>query len=223
MQQAATRLFLPGFAARARSYDEGLPGGWEALQPPPLSASRGSLTALVDWLAQELARRPAPAVLAGHSMGAALAILVAARDPGAVAGLTLIAPAGLPLSKPIRASVADFARQLVAGRHDLGPALVSAADLLRSPGGTVRLIRTLRGLDLRQQMARVREAGTPVTVIGCDTDSLITSAHCRSAARFLGGSYRELRLDGGHVWMFGRWPTFATLLADPTGALVQTP
>jgi pimeloyl-ACP methyl ester carboxylesterase len=218
VQHAPTRLFLPGFAARARSYGEGLPAGWEALQPPAVAVSGGSLTMLVDWLAREVARRPAPALLAGHSMGAALAILLAARDPSTVAGLTLIAPAGLPLTKPVRASAADFIRQLAAGRHDLGQACASAAELLRSPQATIRLIHVLRHLDLRHQMSRVRQAGTPVTVVGCDTDTLVTRVHCQRAARFLGGSYREVRLDGGHVWMFGRWPTLATVLAETPGA-----
>lgn len=223
--QAPTQLFLPGFAARARSYDEGLPAGWEALQPPSLSASRGSLHALVDWLADELARRPAPALIAGHSMGAALAILVAARDPGTVSGLVLIAPAGLPLSKPIRACIADFVRHLVAGNHELGCTVASGAELLRSPKGTVRLVRALRRLDLRSQMLRVRQAGTPVTVVGCDTDTLTTRDHCLSAARLLGAGYRELRLDGGHAWMFGRWPALATVLAGTPGVgpLAPTP
>jgi pimeloyl-ACP methyl ester carboxylesterase len=148
-------------------------------------------------------------------MGAALAILVAARDPSAVSGLVLIAPAGLPLTKPVRASAADYARQLVAGSHRLGDALTSGAELLGSPRGAIRMIRALRRLDLRSEMTRVRDGGTPVTVVACDTDTLTSPAHCMSAAGLLGGRYRELRLDGGHVWMFGRWPALSAVLATP--------
>ena len=198
------------------------PRGWESLQPPPLAVSRGSLSALADWLAAELERRPAPALLAGHSMGAALAILVAARDPGSVSGLILIAPAGLPLTKPIKASVADFVRQGVAGKHGLANTLASAAELLRSPRSTLRLIRALRRLDLRAHMSRVRQAGTPVTVVGCDSDTLTTPAHCQSTAELLGGRFCELQLDGGHVWMFGRWPSLASVLADAPGVEDRT-
>lgn len=212
MQQAASRLFLPGFGALARSYDEGLPYGWQSLQPPPPSVSRGTLTSLVDWVAGELMRRPAPALIGGHSMGAALAILVAARDPGCAAGLVLVGPAGLPLTKPLRASAADFTRQLVAGRHRPGDVVASGGQLLASPRSTVRLVRALRRLDLRAEMARIRRQGTPVTVIGCDTDTLTPPDHCRSAAELLGGRYRELRLDGGHVWMFGRWSALESAL-----------
>jgi pimeloyl-ACP methyl ester carboxylesterase len=213
MQQGATRLFLPGFGARARAYDDGLPPGWESLQPPPPSVTGGSLAILADWVSGELACRPRPAFLAGHSMGAALAILVAAGNPEAVSGLLLIAPAGLPLHKPIRTSARDLARQLVTGTHRAGDALLSAAELLAAPAASVRLVRALRGLDLRPQMSSVREAGTPVTVIGCTTDTLTTPAHCVDAAAMLGGSYRELRLDGGHVWMFGRWNALHSVLA----------
>jgi pimeloyl-ACP methyl ester carboxylesterase len=212
MQQGATRLFLPGFGARARSYDDGLPVGWESLQPPPPSVTGGSVAALANWVSSEIARRPGPAFLAGHSMGAALAILVAAQNPDAVSGLLLIAPAGLPLSKPIRTSAGDFTRQLVTGTHRVGDALSSAVELLASPAGSVRLIRALRRLDLRRQMAAVREAGMPVTVIGCATDTLTTPEHCISTAALLGGRYHELRLDGGHVWMFGRWSALETVL-----------
>lgn len=212
MQQAASRLFLPGFGALARSYDHGLPHGWESLQPPPPSASRGVLPALVDWVAEELARRPAPALIAGHSMGAALAILLAARDPGAAAGLVLIGPAGLPLTKPVRASAADLARQIVARDYRVRDVVASGAELLASPRSTFRLIRSLRRLDLRSEMARVRRQGTPVTVIACTTDTLTTPEHCKSTAELLGGGYRELHLDGGHVWMFGRWPALKETL-----------
>ncbi len=145
-------------------------------------------------------------------MGAALAILVAARNPETVSGLLLIAPAGLPLGKPVRKSAVDFARQLITGTHRIGDSLSSAAELLAAPTGSVRLIRALRRLDLRHQMASVRDAGTPVTVIGCDTDTLTPPRHCLSAAALLGGRYQEVRLDGGHVWMFGRWNAFEDLL-----------
>ena len=49
-------LFLPGFGARASAYAEGLPEGWEALQPPSPSLTDGSLDALSGWLVTELAR-----------------------------------------------------------------------------------------------------------------------------------------------------------------------
>ena len=212
MQQDQTRIFLPGFGARASSYTEGLPPGWLALQPPHLSVTGGHLDALVDWLAGELDHREGPVLLAGHSMGAALAILAAARNPTSASGLILIAPAGLPLTKPVRASAADLVRQLGTGAHRIRDTANAAAELAAAPSSTVRLIRALRHLDLHDEMTRIRRQGTPVTVIGCDSDTLTPPRHCRKTAELLGGSYKELHLDGGHVWMFGRWPCLADAL-----------
>jgi pimeloyl-ACP methyl ester carboxylesterase len=218
MQQDQARIFLPGFGARATSYTEGLPTGWVALQPPPLSVTHGHLDGLVDWLAADLANRPGPALLAGHSLGAALAILVAARDPASASGLILIAPAGLPLTKPVRASAADLVRQLGTGTHRIRDVASSAAELAAAPRSTVRLIRALRQLDLHDEMTRIRRQGTPVTVIGCDSDTLTPPSQCRKTAELLGGSYEELHLDGGHVWMFGSWPCLVSALDTATAS-----
>jgi pyochelin biosynthesis protein PchC len=219
MQQDQTRIFLPGLGARATSYEQGLPAGWNALQPPPPSVTGGRLDALVDWLAGELDRRPGPALLAGHSMGAALAIIFAARYPASAGGLILIAPAGLPLTKPVHQSVAALVRQLATGTHQMRDAAATAAELAVAPRSTVRLIRALRHLDLHAEMARIRRHGTPVTVIGCDSDTLTPPHHCRKAAELMGAGYEELHIDGGHVWMYGRWPVLADALLTATASL----
>ena len=148
-------------------------------------------------------------------MGAALAVIAASAAPERVSGLLLIAPAGLPLSKPIRDSALDFARQVRAGRHEAGAVLESAADLLRAPRAALRLALALRNLDLSREMRTIARARVPATVIGCATDTLVTPAHCRRAAALLGARYRELALDGGHTWMFGRWHLLAGVLANP--------
>jgi len=198
-------LFLPGFGARARSYRRGLPGGWAALQPPSGIVTHGSLELLRSWLLADMETRSGRVVLAGHSMGAALAMLAASRAPERIDSLVLIAPAGLPLVKPIRACVADLLGQLAAGRHDRRDVAQTAAELVAAPRAAVRLARALRRLDLSAEMARIRSAGIPTTVIACSTDTLVTRDHCRQTARLTGGRYCELALDGGHVWMFGRW------------------
>jgi pimeloyl-ACP methyl ester carboxylesterase len=218
VHQDQPRIFLPGFGAHATSYAEGLPAGWLALQPPPPSVTGGRLDALVDWLAGELDRHERPALLAGHSMGAALAILATAQNPASTSGLILIAPAGLPLTKPVRASAADVVRRVCDGTLRTREAAHSAVEFAAAPRSTVRLIRSLRHLDLHEEMDRIRRRGIPVTVIGCDSDTLTPPQHCRKAAELLGGSYEELHLDGGHVWMFGRWPCLADVLDTATAA-----
>jgi pimeloyl-ACP methyl ester carboxylesterase len=212
MAEPVSRVFLPGFAARPGTYAAGLPAGWDALQPPSPNASRGSLRSLREWAVHEISERPGRKMVAGHSMGAALAVLAAVTVPDEVAGLLLIAPAGLPLRKPIRKSAADATRQLAAGVYPFAEAVAGARDLARSPRAATRLVRSLRRLDLSAQMRRVRAAGIPTTVVGCTTDTLVTPEHCRRAAGLLGGRYRELHEQGGHVWMLYRPQFLAELL-----------
>jgi Mg-chelatase subunit ChlD len=59
----------------------------------------------------------------------------------------------------------------------------------------------VRRLDLRRECARVRAAGIPTTVIGCVTDTLVTTDRTRALAEALGARYEELDLRGGHMWI----------------------
>jgi pimeloyl-ACP methyl ester carboxylesterase len=210
------RVFLPGFGARAGIYAGCLPREWEALEPPPPRVSGGSLASLRAWAVDEVTGRPGRALLAGHSMGAALAVLVAVAAPDHVDGLVLLAPAGLPLTKPVRRSLHDGARQLGSGLYPVADVVRAARDLLAAPRAAARLVRSLRRLDLSRQMEAVRTLGIPTTVVGCTSDTLVTTEHCRRAAALLGAEYRELALPGGHVWMLERPRILAHLLGAGT-------
>ncbi|HLX31565.1 MAG TPA: alpha/beta fold hydrolase [Gaiellaceae bacterium] len=199
-----SRLFLPGWGAPASVYASGLPASWHVLEPPSFAASGGSFAAYRQWVDLELRSRGRSA-LAGHSMGAALAILAAADAPELVERLVLIGPAGLPLDKPIRESVRDFLRQIGAGDYPRRAAAAALVALLRAPQSAYALAERVRALDLRRECARVRAAGIPAKVIGCVTDTLVTTDRSRELADALGASYDELDLRGGHMWM----------LADP--------
>ena len=212
MPAATPRLFLPGFAAPARLYRPGLPCDWETIDPPRFrhAPDRASLQ---RWLLDEIDARGGRAVLAGHSMGAALALLAAAASPERVARLVLASPAGLPLTKPMLASARDFARQFTAGLYPLRDVAGAALEAARAPRSALRLARAVRDLDLTEEMGRVRAAGIPTTVMGCASDTLVTPAHCRRAARLLGVPYRDVCLTGGHMWMLGAWTLLAAELA----------
>ncbi len=216
MSTAAEKLFLPGYGARSSLYRNGLGPGWTSLEAPSLKALAqiaGAFASRRRWLDGELSRRPGPIALAGHSMGAALAICAAAAQPDKVASLIVIAPAGLPLTKPIRKSLSDFCVQVAAGRYPLADAVWSARSVLASPRSALRLARGVQGLDLTLEMEQIRAASIPSTVIGCTSDTLVTPSHCRRIAEHLGATYRELRLDGGHMWMLDEWALFSGLLA----------
>lgn len=199
-----SRLFLPGWGAPASLYAPGLPSSWHVLEPPSFAVSGGSFRAYRQWLDLELRSR-GRSRLAGHSMGAALAILAAAETPELVERLVLIAPAGLPLDKAIRESVRDFARQIVSGDYPRRAGAAALMALLRAPRSAFALAERVRALDLRRECARVRAAGIPVTVVSCVSDTLVTSDRARSLAEALGARFEELDLNGGHMWM----------LADP--------
>jgi pimeloyl-ACP methyl ester carboxylesterase len=193
-------LFLPGWGAPAALYASALPSSWAVLEPPSFAVSGGSLAPYRRWLELELRNRGRSS-LAGHSMGGALAILAAAETPELVERLVLIAPAGLPLDKPIRQSLHDFLRQLVSGDYPHRLALAATLALARAPRSAFALAEHVRRLDLRRECARVRAAGIPTTVIGCPTDTLVTTDRTRALAAALGARYEELDLRGGHMWM----------------------
>jgi hypothetical protein len=123
--------------------------------------------------------------------------------------LVLISPAGLPLAKPILASLGVFVSQTARGLYPAGAVARSVASTLRAPRSALRLARTVHDADLSDEMAAVRQAGIPALVIGCATDTLVTTAHSRRAAHLLGAAYRELQLQGGHMWMLSAWPLLA--------------
>ena len=209
MSSANELLFLPGWGAPAGLYRPGLPVGWRELKPPGFDLDEHR-----RWLEQSLRSRGQPVVLAGHSMGGALALLTAAEVPELVRRLILISPAGLPLRKPLLASARDFVRQVATGRYPRREVAAAVLGVARSPRAALRLAREVHDLDLRDEMGKVRGAGIPVTVVGCTTDTLVTAEHSRRAARLLGGTYRELGLAGGHMWMLGSWPVLASELSS---------
>lgn len=205
-------LFVPGWGAPAALYAPALPASWRALEPPSFAASGGTLSAYRRWLSLELRTR-GRVPLGGHSMGAALAILAAVDMPELVERLVLVAPAGLPLDKPIRKSVRDFARQVAYGIYPRDVAAAAAAAVARAPRAALALAQEVRRLDLRRECARVRAAGIPTLVVGCASDTLVTGDRARMLAAALGAEYRELPLGSGHMWMLAEHERFAAVLS----------
>jgi pimeloyl-ACP methyl ester carboxylesterase len=171
------------------------------LQPPPFRATGGDLAVYRRWIGGEVAARGGPVVLAGHSMGAVLSLYAALDVPGSVERLVLISPAGLPLERPIWKSALSLLDQIVHGLYPAGELWRATRRTFAAPRAALRLASTLRALDLGPELEAVRAAGVPATVIACATDRLTTPAISRRVAELAGGTYRELAVDGGHVWM----------------------
>jgi pimeloyl-ACP methyl ester carboxylesterase len=194
-----TGIFLPGWGATPRLYAAGLPDGWEALELPALRATRGELPAYRSWLAREVDRRGRVAV-AGHSMGAALGLLVTVDRPELVERLVLVSPAGLPLTKSMTSSVAAFVRQVATGRYRLAHVSHAMGRVAVAPRSALRLARAAHGLDVTPEVERFRATRVPCTVVGCTTDTLTPAAHCRRLAELIGAEYREVDAADGHIW-----------------------
>ena len=195
-----TALFVPGWGARASLYREALPAEWEILQPPSFRVTRGSIDGCLDWFRGELGRREAPFTLGGHSFGAALAVIAAAREWAPVERLVLVNPAGLPLSKPLTHALGAFVRQLATGVYPLRPAFESVLDTLTAPVSAHRLGRAVYRMDLTRELESVRRRGVPCSVLTSVGDTMTPAAQCREMARLASGEYEELDVRGGHVW-----------------------
>jgi pimeloyl-ACP methyl ester carboxylesterase len=191
---------VPGWAATAVLYAPGLPEGWTALEPPSFRQSRGELFVYHAWLADELDRLGRPVALAGHSMGGVLTLLAAIERPELVERLVLVSPAGLPLTKTMRASTATFFRQVVGGRYPLGHLSLVVARVTSAPVSALRLARAVHGLDVRPELERFRADRVNCSVVGCPTDTMTPPAHCRELATALGAEYREVDAPDGHIW-----------------------
>jgi pimeloyl-ACP methyl ester carboxylesterase len=212
---SSSGLFLPGLGARGSLYAPGLPADWVVLDHPSLGQTRGRFAAQRAWLVDELARRGQPTTLAGHSLGAALAIAAAADRPDLVEALRLFSPAGLPLSKPIRDSLWLAARQVVQGLFPAREVAATVGETIRHPLAMHRLAREAHDLDLTGELTRVAAAGIPALVVVGATDTLTTPAVCEAIAAALGCPCQQI--DGaGHNWMMSDWPRFRALLAAQT-------
>jgi pimeloyl-ACP methyl ester carboxylesterase len=196
-----TGLFVPGWGAPAGFYRRGMPAGWEVLELPSFRSTGGELDNYRRYLRDELENRAPPTMLAGHSLGAALALLATDERPESVESLVLLAPAGLPYRRPLSASAITFLGQLARRRYplrELSPALVNAA---LAPRAGLRLAREAHDLDLTPVLRRIRARGIPCNVVACTRDRLATPAHCRLLATLLDADYRELDSRNGHIWM----------------------
>lgn len=208
-----TALFVPGWGARASLYQGALPPGWDVLQPPSFRATHGEIDVTIEWLRGQLAWRRTRVVLGGHSFGAALAVIAAAREWAEVERLVLVSPAGLPLSKPMHRAGLAFVRQFVTGVYPLRPGLESALGAFAAPVAALRLARAVYRLDLRDELEAIRARGIPVTVVTAAADTLTSSEACREIARLAGGTCDVLDVPGGHVWFLRDAPQLRRRLA----------
>jgi pimeloyl-ACP methyl ester carboxylesterase len=85
-----------------------LPGFGDSPPPPDPWGTEDYADAVAEWLAQRPTERR---VWIGHSFGCRVGLQVAARHPGLVHGLFLIAAAGLPRNRPLPERIRFAARR----------------------------------------------------------------------------------------------------------------
>lgn len=219
---------LQGLSDRARVIAPDLPGHGRS-EPPPL----GSVATYGAWVAGLLdALGVERALLAGHSMGAAIALEAAIAAPARVAGLALVgagarlrvAPAFLDgLATTPEATIAQIVELMYpATAAHLREA--AAAEYRRAPAILRSGFLCCDGWDARPRLAAV---SCPALIICGEEDAMTPPKLARELAGLLRGAVLELLPGVGHVpmleapeatvralraWVGG--PGAASLLAD---------
>ncbi len=162
---------------------------------PSLPLSFEDSVALASrWLAGAF---EAPVHLVGHSMGGQLAIEIAARNPGRVASLTLVASSGIPFELRPRRHVRRLLRQPPAVMS-FGPRL--AVDALRAGPRSIALASTrLLVRDSRDAMERI---ACPVLLLWGDSDPLIPVEYAAAIRERIPHAELEVLERAGHVPMW---------------------
>ncbi len=199
-----------GLAGKARTLAYDLPGHGQSLTVPGAGSARRSAAAiLADLTARDIRR----VHLVGHSMGGAIAALIAIAEPDRIASLTLLAPGGFGeeindalLRRYAHAVEDEEIRQCLAAMSGPDARIADATlapyrEMRRRPGQTVMLsemVATIarngrQGVIPSEMLASL---AMPVTVAWGDADPVLPFSQTRN----LPPNFRLMRLPGaGHM------------------------
>jgi len=200
-------VFVHGLSASSRWWRAVLPllGGREArLLDLPRFGRHFRPAGVTDWLAAEI-EAEAPVVLVGHSMGGLVCASLAVERPELVRALVLIAPAGAPELRSLRA----YARGLVRTVLSLRPGLMRtiAEDAIRT--GPEAL---LHGALFATGSSFAGSVSAPTLLIWGARDRLIPVELAAEWQRAIPQARLEVIDDAGHVPMVETPSAFAERL-----------
>lgn len=173
-----------------------------------------------------------PALVAGHSMGGAVAARVAHDFPDRVAHLVLINAIGSGVwtdgpdggrsmaERPLWHWTAHFSCDIATTRRAWATVRHIAEDavpnLVSNPLGVWRAANLARRADLSAELGVIRTAGVPVTVVSSEGDLIVPRAGFEALCRRLGVSGRLI--EGRHSWLLADPEAFAAIMGPAVAA-----
>lgn len=239
-------VFLHGWALGARAYKRALKrlarmgcrvyapalpdfGGTEGLP-----AAHNRLEDYAGWVAAFLdaVGVDEPALVVGHSLGGAVGARFTHDFPDRVYHLVLINSIGASVwtdgpggrrhlsERPLWHWVASFSHDLLISNRTVPTVKAIAEDcvpnLVRNPLGLARAAFVARGLDLRRELAALRESGVPVTAVSSAGDLVVPRACFEELCQTLGVQGRVVR--GRHSWLVASPEEFAGVMVQAVSA-----
>ena len=167
-----------------------------------------------------------PVLVAGHSLGGAVAARLTHDFPDRVAHLVLINAVGggiwtespdggrLLADRPLWHWVAHFSHDIATTRRVCATLRHITEDavpnLVTNPLGVWRAAQMARGADLRAELAAIRAAGVPVTAVSSEGDHIVPRAAFDALCASLGVTGHLI--EGRHSWLLADPENFAGVM-----------
>lgn len=169
-----------------------------------------------------------PLLVAGHSLGGAVATRLAHDFPDRVSHLVLINSIGAPVwtdgpgaarslgERPLWHWATSFSQDIVVSGRAVPTIRAIAEDclpnLIGHPLGLLRSGLMARRVDLLAELAAVREAGVAVTVVSSEGDLIVTRASFDALCTALGVTGKLV--PGRHSWLLADPEEFAGVMVE---------